>query len=370
MRNADGTRREVQWRTKAWRLRFPSFLAAARGRDRVSVPGIERTALLTADVDVHGEPDAAKRAGVARPYVEALRSAAEGFEVHVETTPRGYHAMVVLSRPVPVARAGEIADMWARAAMSAAGCTGATGVRIESFPKVEHDGTGRGCALPIGKGQRLVGADLLTRRHATRAADLRALLDGERADPAQLAAALMGLPMVAELPRGRTPLTIVDDEARGADGQVFKGDFVRECLRLLEEGIDDDESWHAVRIMVGACKYSGLTDEETRTAMGAWLHRDGHRATHCQSGGGIRELEGKVRGQLRYFRRGLLGERCHENGMDAPRLRGMLYGLAGEATRDVAPEHRKRGAWFPLGRQKPAVPAAIEGTELGRFMAA
>jgi hypothetical protein len=372
-KNADGTKREIAWRTKAWRLKPSTLLAATRGKDRVSVSGITHTALLTVDVDMHLELDAGRRAELAVLPIEALRAAVAGFVVHVETTPRGYHASVILERPVPVARAAELADLWARAASATAGCEMATGVILESFPKIQHGGTGRGCALPIGKGQRIVGGDLLTNRHRTRAADLRSILDGERVDPTMLAARLIGLPTVTELPKGRALLVLVDEPGtvRGADGQLFKEDFVLECLRLLEEGIDDDESWHAVRIMVGACKYAGLSDDETRSAMGAWLKQDGHRATHCQSSSGIRELENKVRGQLRYFRRGLLGERCHENGMDAPRLRGLLYGLAGEAVREVAPEHRKRRPWLQWARkEKPVVPAHLIGTEMGEWMAA
>jgi len=307
------------------------------GQDRIAVSGFTHTRLIILDFDAHEEPprpwwethgihpsigaaDSQKtlrRQWIAEQCSELVFAARMSLDedVHVEMTPRGYHAFILLEDAVPVTEAARIAASWRSLVLTRT--NDADPKRVESFPKINSDGTGRTCALPLGAGHRLVGRDITKPCSHLRAIEIERVVGGS------------GLVNVKALWDVLTPhiTPVAIETIRPSDAVLCGSAFVLEVLRLLEQGMDDDESWPAIRILVAACCYRGLTRDETIRAMKRYVRCGIHRATHCQSERGMRQLDAVVRCQINHFERGL-GEGTYRAGIKSRELNPMLDELA------------------------------------------
>lgn len=334
------------------------------GKDRVMARGFEKTRILTLDIDVHGKIDRQwqrdnwelkkdlHRGWIAANAWETVQAAIDTMPsgaVLVETTPNGFHVSMVLDRAVKAKRAARMVDDWRRTVVLRAGLGKKSTCGVEAFPKVNRKGIGYGCSLPGSAGQRVVDPDggLMKPLYGRRVDDVRHLLRMPVVKVSTVEAILEGLP------KEKLALRLVEGwegevlSPRGdTEGQVFKEAFVEEWLRLFNEGIRDDESWHAVRVLTAGCRYAGLSPRETMFFMRRFLRLGKHDATHCQSERGIRALMRTVKCQLRHFRRGLSvvdgagRPMCYRNGMKSDELRSDLYDFMGMSVREHT--HRPR----------------------------
>lgn len=278
-----------------------------------------------------------------KKVVEAAR--AEGFDPFVERTPRGFHVTIFLTESVPVLEARMVGLAWVRRA----GVTRVRDVGVEVFPKVNGDGLGETFALPLSARQRLVeapnddGVVWGIPKHTTRDRDMDELLATR---PASLEALREGFAVLSRIGPEEAKSEAereADREARraleclvgGSAYEVLRGaDFVISVLDRLERGLDRGVSYDQFRPVVASCAYAGMSLAEMLEAMGNWLRQGKHRARHCETESGIRQLLAVARCCYRHFERGL-GETTYWNGMDAPELRSVLAELAGIKPRVV-----------------------------------
>lgn len=312
-----------------------------RGKDRAMVRGFTSTQLLTLDVDAHGLKTGSHESCVA--IVEEILGLIPDLRhaLYTEMTPNGYHVSMILDRPVSAKRAAKMAQDWALAVKAKCQISRRSKVQVESFPK-SNGKTGYGCALPLGAGQRVVGEDdLLKSRYQRRVDDARHFLSLPKIKPSTVEMMLEGLmKKSAEFRLADAWEGDILSPRGDTDGQLYKSDFVLEWIRIFEDGIANDESWHAVRVMVAGCRYAGLSERETKSFMRIFLWREDHLATHCQSERGKKALMRVVTCQLNRFRSGLTVPNassgrpmCYRNGLKSDELREMLYGTLGISVR-------------------------------------
>ncbi len=338
-------------------------VALERGATRIAPRGLTHVRHIVVDVDVHGDPpDGGKsislrgsrekrgldeylrararepkerarrarewRAARARPVVDRLLET--GLVDFVETSPHGFHAVVVLREKVPVAQAAEIARRLAAAAGTA------DGVKVESFPRMRSDATADHCAMPLTGPQRWIGRDLVTPLHRRRVDAIRDLLRVEGRDLEDLEHVLGEVDAATDSPASITAETaslVAVTASPLVDGQLFRADYVREVLRLLEGGLRKGESYGGVRRVVASCRYTGHTTDETIAIVGAWIAAPIHDARHCGTPAGRRQLLALARAQLRHFERGLSSGRCYLGGLRSRELRSALGHLLAASRR-------------------------------------
>lgn len=308
---------------------------------RMDLRGLTETNLVILDLDMHGEAPAfvrslrdsyAKvmrkkrvhehrwRADAARPSIEALQEALPASLL--ERTARGFHLAWKLSRKVNVRIAALIAE-----ALRALVSFDDERVTCESFPKLDADGTGRLCSLPLLGIHVEVGSDLLPLRKRRAAAEDFVALEGIDVDELL---SLLGIecsdPVVAsearpEPPRGHREAT---------EGHLFGSDFAAECRRILTGGFDRGEHYDGTRRVAACLFYVAPTAEVARERFAAFLELPIHRSRHCQSERGKQHMLNDFKVQARHFERGVAEGRCHFDGMRSKWIRAFVARLDGE----------------------------------------
>lgn len=376
--------RDRGWRMIPRPLRLWDFERMLAGEDRLFVDRVERSRLLILDVDLHGEAD--REWVLAQPQgpentnrarsefrrrwmaewshsvVEAAKGVLDEEDVVTLSSRGGYHVILWLDEALPVAELATLASRWKRAVVARTGSLPA-GLAIDAFPKLESDGTGRFCALPLSKGQRVVGLDLAKPVYRKRLEDGRRVgsmgLSAVRDVRAQLEA-ILG-------PEGHEEVRIIEGGggsegwASGVLGQLRKSDFVEECLRIVADGFGVGESADVAPRLLFALSAAGMRPPLALRAYEAFVRRPGHGANHCRSERGRRALMASARTQLRRFERGTQMKRPDGSpltwygGMKSDELRKELWGLV----------EQEAPAW-----RRPGLAAArAPTTEIERFMA-
>ncbi len=339
-------RRHAGWEAAdAWELDPGHLLNTVRrglfdGSARVDLRGLDTTRLLSLDFDDHNEPPprprrlgedwpmwrkaqkaAAKAWRAAR--IRALLDAAQSelpFDL-VEQTGRGHHTWFLLAEPVPVAVAARIA------AALAAKVQLVDGITVESFPKLDADGTGRTCALPLMGSSRGVGPDCVTPEFYRRRPALEAFLalPGHALEEfgIDLEDSIGGLAVAREEPFAES---LGHRETTG--DQLFGEEFAVECRRLLSGGIDAGDHYDAGRRLAACMFYVSPNLATAEWRFERMLELPQHRSRHCRSD--RRHMMRDFRCQARYFLRGVSAGRCHFDGMRSEWIRAFVSRLDGE----------------------------------------
>jgi hypothetical protein len=333
---------EPEWRTLAGGPAVWEVAAGIAGQRRIAARACTHVRHLTIDLDVHQAPPAeaceatleqfleaaegtgragaaraetkalrAWRAPFARPVVEQLRALIGDAALLVEWTPRGWHVSVLLADVVDGREAASLAAAIVARLRVPEGCS------VEAFPKCRADGKVDHCALPLLGTQRRCAPDLVTAA-GMREAAVRELVAMQGVGVAELRAIVGTRPEAAAAPSAVPP-----SEPAEADviGQLFKSDFVAECLELVANGIPLGGSYSAVRRVYAAARYCGHAHPAVRSIVEAWLARPIHSARHCGSQRGRRQLLRLVDAQGRHFDRGLRAGRVREDGLRSRELR-------------------------------------------------
>lgn len=269
-------------------INLEAFLAAGASRG-------EKNAIKRASNDAARSA----RANALRPAVDAIVAALSGVmhSVFIETTPRGAHVIVMLAHPA----AADIAAAAARALAAVATKHTRGLIGVEAFPRIES-GMARHCALPLLGPARRRKADLVTADGSKRAA-FEALIAAPGVSPAQLLR-LTSSGSQTDL-TGHAELAVAPGtRCTSADGQLFGSAFVEESLRILREGMANDESYSAIRRLYASGRYVGLSHRETRDALGVFIERPIHQSTRANSARGRRHLRTLIHAQGMHFARG------------------------------------------------------------------
>jgi hypothetical protein len=307
-----------RWRTISGSPPLSLFASAfTDSQTKLDARGLSRCAFVALDFDAHDlrldlfaavgparmttrQRNRATRAAIAelfRPTIEALRRTFPGLVFLYESTGRGLHVIVKLARPIP---ANECASV---AATLASGIEGELpeGTNVEAFPKIDRAGTGRTCALPLCGPSRLVTDDLCTIAGRTRADGLRAFVAAPCATAAQIAELLGREPQSKPETKARIGHVAIRGSIRGERYAQTRGaNFARECERLLDDGIADDESWNggAVQKLAFMSIVLGFDDATAESAFGQYIEQPIHDATHAQAERGRDDLRRTFRSCL------------------------------------------------------------------------
>lgn len=334
----------------------PEWLLGHALRDsqsRIDARSMREVRHLVADVDVHGEPKAnddelraaffapttrkaknaekrtarAWRLERALPVLERLRAAIEPFgsSAFIETSPRGWHVVVLLAEAVDAREAASLGSGLASLAGELPPDVG-----VEAFPKLRADGKADHCRLPLCGPNKRVGPDFVS-GGGTRAEALAELLDAPGVLLAEARAAFGSVALTSTTTTSTTTSQhVLSDATSAADGRLRGPAFVLEVLRLLTDGMNTGESRSAMQRVTAACCYVGLDASDTEAAMRAWIELPIHRARHAQTRSGRTELLAQVRAQLRHFERGTHSPRtrkCTRGELRSVELRAELARL-------------------------------------------
>lgn len=336
--------------------------ALCDGSARISLLGSPTTNLVILDFDDHEEPavkrvraegellaerrdldrDYARRwrAGRARPLVERAQALVPA--THVERTPRGFHAVWKLSRPVSVYRAAQIGRL-IRAQLEEL----PEGMAVEVFPKLETGGTGTMCSLPLLGTHRVMEPDLETlsfgwkgRRACAEQFLADPGIDPEDFDPHQDRETDIGASEeILAVDRKAHVRSIVSDPvvtARGApeplpphreatEGHLSGSAFVEYALDRFEHGIRRGEHYEAIRKLVACFAYVSSCAEQVRDRLEVFLALPIHGSRHAQRD--RKHLMRDVDCQLRHFERGVAAGRCRYDGMRSAAVRRLVARL-------------------------------------------
>lgn len=331
----------------------PNELSAALYRgDRVDVRGVEHVRYFVIDVDAHNAADsAAQRDGrsidayirssmggaVAARRRRAVRDAAWStverlLELEPDLIPiqtgRGYHAIGLLDAEVPVAVAREMA------LAIAVGVDSCARVRVECFPRIERDGRGSMCSVPLTGSARVVASDGLRRAHRTRVEDVEWLVaHAPRISPAGRAVASdetrVSSPTTQDEPRQERPLA---DDGSGLP-QVRNTNerwaFTEKLLRVLDR-IERGQSRQALMCIAAGAVYADVPPEVADAAFEGWLARE-HGARHAQDEAGRAHLRRCWRGAMKWQEKGEHLGRVRRGGLrrGGAVVRARFYQLAG-----------------------------------------
>lgn len=256
----------------------------------------------------------------ARPVVETLRRRFPALAPLVWRTRRGAHVLVLLEEVENVDRAHEAARALAEVVREELGeaCPS-----IEAFPTAD----GRTCRLPCTGASRLLSDDLVTLAHSRRWQDLATLTD----EAPRVSLDALGLDLDDRASDQRAPRRQARPALRVVgppEGLLGGDDYADEVLRIVEEGIADDDSWNALRRIAFAARIGcGLSRELSLRAWDRLIESGEHGATHCQTESGVKELRYRFEKVIDYY----------EQGIDEGRLRpGLMRGAPRAAILELA----------------------------------
>jgi len=336
------------WETRHRALTLGELKGALFHGEKLDVRGVERVAYVAIDVDAHAAADGAQAPRSTVVALDAMlrgrgrgqaKAAARRRAVHAaawpavreildrvpgsfaERTKRGFRAYLALGRAAPVAEARAIG------LGMIAGVEAPAGVGLEVFPKIAGDGLGSMCSLPLTGRGRLLRADGKL-QHRTRVEDLEILLQrvlDARGGDVHVAPA--EAPIVANVAAG------VDSRSgqpagEGPMAKAWGADFAEKMRRIWFDGIDDDESFEAVRAIAFQEMAQAVPPSVTDAAVARWAEMPEHRATHTATASGRRGLLRTLRACRRHYARGVASGRLEPGRMRAPALRARIYELA------------------------------------------
>lgn len=309
-----------RWLHVSWPFGPRAMASALGGGCELAASGLSTVRHLTIDIDAHAaKPDtgamcldgALSLSGKERAKLQRAAVAGQLFgtvarvrelwpQVVIEGSRRGVHADLILESE---ADADEVSRINAHVLEELGHPP-----NVEIFPRATHDGKLTCCRTPLcGPAGRVLNEELTGPLYTRRSQDREHLLSAKTVPVSSL------LPpattrVVAEESSQATPsldtaTTLWSDDGVG---QLRGLEWVEFHLDLLEAGIPAGRSWAATRKVAYLLRSAAGLDERTSIAgFTRWIELPIHRANHCATTAGRRELVRTFCACLRHQRRGI-----------------------------------------------------------------